>query len=140
MTDPGRLLRTPKNVIVILRPLILPSESSGLQSCQICANRKEMADIIVRAQQIRIKIRLKMRLKKRSSLTVHLIFICINRIHVRIFFQKRRHLIECIRFQKIIMIQKGCKIPGSHFKSRIGIPAIPLFSSRFLTLIRPSFF
>ena len=121
MSDLAGLLYTAKNKIMILRTVKFLSESAGFTYNRLSGNKK-MTDIIIGTQKVQIKIRLQMRLKMLAQICSHLIFIRINSVQFRIFFQSKRDLIKCIWCKQIIMIQNSGKLTFRHCKCCICVP------------------
>ena len=109
-----------ENKIIILRPVKGLPVFAGLLH-QRPFHHQEMADIVVGAQEIRVKIRFKMRLKKSSGIKAYLILIRIDHIRFRMGLQPFDHFKQGMPFQKIIMIQKRHILSCSKIQRCIGI-------------------
>ena len=55
-----------------------------------------MTDIVVRQEEIRVKICLKMRFKKLRSFKVNFIFVRIKKLYIRIFIECLCKLKQCV--------------------------------------------
>ena len=121
MSDLAGLLYTAKDKIMILRSVKFLPEAASFTYNRLSGNKK-MTDIVIGAQKIQIKIGLQMRLKMLAQICSHLIFIRINSVQFRIFFQSKRNLIKRIWCKQIIMIQYSGKLTFRHCKCCICVP------------------
>ncbi len=113
MVNAARRLTAPQHKIIILRPVIRPVEQPNLL-LDTPAHRKQVADIIVAAQQLHTEIRLEMRPKIRLPAAVHLVLVRVDHASLRVRLHCRRQLIDCVNRQHIIVIGKYQKIPIRH--------------------------
>ena len=102
-------LRTAENKIIILRTVVLRTETTGF-FCNFPAYNKEMTNIIVGSQKMQIETRFEMRLEIFGKISPYLVLIGIKNINGRILFQTDRNLKECIRRKQIIMVHKSDKL------------------------------
>ena len=77
MNNLSGLLHTPENKIIILCPVKFPAKSSNFLH-KLSSDHKKMADVVVRAKKIQIKVRFQMRLKVLIQFCGHLVFICVH--------------------------------------------------------------
>ena len=98
-------LHTSENEIIVLCAVKLSAKASHLFH-QTFTHHKEMTDIVIRSEQIQIKIRLQVRLKMLTQVHRHLILIRIDHIRV-LLLQSLNHLVERIRRQQVIVVQKS---------------------------------
>ena len=114
-----RLLDAAEHKVIVLRPVEFSAEPSCLPD-QIPLHHQEMTDIIVGPQQIQIKIRLQMGLIMFSTLRGDLVLVRIDDI-CPLLQDPAGNLIEGVRSQQIIVIQKSDIVSPGHGKSRVGI-------------------
>ena len=124
-----QLFNASEDKIVILSAVVLTPEASGLDRNR-GLNGKQMADIVIAAQQIYIKIRLLMVVKIPCTRRIYLILIGIyGLIPVPVYIavtdkpliQHIHYLIKGIRRQDVIMIEHSHIITARHNKSTVRI-------------------
>ena len=84
-------------------------------------HRKEMADIVDRAKQIRVKVRLKMRVKERAAVHVEFVLVGIETVGFRLFHDGLGKGEEGLGRQNIVVIAEHHKIALREGKRRIRI-------------------
>ena len=98
----------PQDDIIVLRSVILFSDPHFFED--IRAHHHKMTDIVVRQQQIQIKIELEMGIVKTPSRLVTFILVGIRKIRPALL-HGMRHLVQRICRQQVIMIQQTVIIP-----------------------------
>ena len=84
-------------------------------------HRKEMADIVDRAEQIRVKVRLKMRVKERAAVHVELVLVGIEAVGLRLLYNGLGKGEEGLGRQNIVVVAEHHKIALREGKRRIRI-------------------
>ena len=111
---------TAENKIIILGPVVLrPHHACPFDDRPF--HHQQMADVIHRAQKIRIVIRLKMGLKELISVHGHFIFVRIDDLRLRLFIQFLYTAKQRVRRQHIVMVGKSDPLSRGRLYGRIGI-------------------
>ena len=113
-------LHTAENKIIILGPVKLRTEQSHLIH-HVSSHYKQVADIVHRAEKIRVVIRFKMRLKEFMSVHGHFVLVGIKKPDLPVLVQGLYALVQRVRRQHIVMIGKGDKISRGRLHTRVGV-------------------
>ena len=84
-------------------------------------HRKEVADIVDRAKQIRVKVRLKMRVKERAAVHVEFVLVGVEAVGFRLFHDGLGKGEEGLGRQNIVVVAEHHKITRRKGKRRVCI-------------------
>ena len=84
-------------------------------------HRKEVADIVDRAEQIRVKVRLKMRVKKRTAVHVELVLVGVETVGLRLLHNGLGKGEEGLGRQNVVVVTEHHKIARRESERRIRI-------------------
>ena len=113
-------LHTAENKIIILGPVKLRTEQPHLIH-HVSSHYKQMADIVHRAEKIRVVIRLEMWLKEFMPVHGHFVLVGIEKPDLPVLIQGLYALIQRVRRQHVVMIGKGDKISRGRLHTRVGV-------------------